>query len=64
MTDPVTVERDGHVLLIGVNPRAQRNAFDLAVIEALSGASSAGPDKTTGHPVTFALVRCWAGGPG
>ena len=38
MTDPVTVERDGHVLLIGVNRPAQRNAFDLAVIEALGAA--------------------------
>ena len=38
VTDPVTVERDGHVLLIGVNRSAQRNAFDLAVIEALGAA--------------------------
>jgi enoyl-CoA hydratase/carnithine racemase len=38
VTDPVTVERDGHVLLIGVNRPAQRNAFDLAVIEALGAA--------------------------
>ena len=38
MTDPVTAGRDGHVLLIGVNRPAQRNAFDLAVIEALGAA--------------------------
>ena len=38
LTDPVTVERDGSVLLIGVNRPAKRNAFDLAVIEALGAA--------------------------
>lgn len=38
MTEPVTVERDGHVLLIGVNRPAKRNAFNLAVIDALGGA--------------------------
>ncbi len=41
MSDPVTVERDGHVLLIGVNRPAKRNAFDLAVIEALAAAYEA-----------------------
>ena len=36
MTEPVTVERDGYVLLLGVDrPEAERNAFNLAVIEAL-----------------------------
>ncbi len=38
MTEPITVERDGHVLLIGVNRAAKRNAFDLATIEALGAA--------------------------
>lgn len=38
MTDPVTVERDGHVLLIGVNRPAKRNAFNLAAIDALASA--------------------------
>ena len=38
MTEPVTVERDGHVLLIGINRPAKRNAFNLAVIDALGGA--------------------------
>ncbi len=38
MTEPVTVERDGHVLLIGVNRPAKRNAFNLAVIDALGSA--------------------------
>jgi len=30
LTEPVTVERDGHVLLIGINRAAKRNAFNLA----------------------------------
>ena len=38
MAEPITVERDGHVLLMGVNRPAKRNAFDLATIEALGAA--------------------------
>jgi enoyl-CoA hydratase len=38
LTEPITVERDGHVLLIGVNRPAKRNAFDLATINALASA--------------------------
>ncbi|WP_280234929.1 crotonase/enoyl-CoA hydratase family protein [Nocardia cyriacigeorgica] len=41
MTTPdptVTVERDGHVLLIGLNRPAKRNAFDLAMLTELSRA--------------------------
>ncbi len=38
MTEPVTVEREGHVLLIGINRPAKRNAFNLAAIEALGSA--------------------------
>ena len=38
LTEPITVERDGYVLLIGVNRPAKRNAFDLATIEALGAA--------------------------
>ena len=38
MTDLVTVDRDGHVLLIGVNRPAKRNAFNLATIGALAHA--------------------------
>ena len=38
MTEHVTVERDGHVLLIGVNRPAKRNAFNLAVIDELGRA--------------------------
>jgi enoyl-CoA hydratase len=34
----MTVERDGRVLLIGVNRPAKRNAFDLAAIDALGRA--------------------------
>ena len=41
MTSPspvVTVERDGHVLLIGVDRAAKRNAWDLAVIDQVGAA--------------------------
>jgi enoyl-CoA hydratase/carnithine racemase len=38
VTDPITTQRDGHVLLIGVNRPAKRNAFDLATIDALGAA--------------------------
>ncbi len=38
MTEPITVERDEHVLLIGINRAAKRNAFDLATIDALGAA--------------------------
>jgi enoyl-CoA hydratase/carnithine racemase len=38
VTEPITVERDGHVLLMGVNRQAKRNAFNLATIDALAGA--------------------------
>ena len=38
MPDRITVERDGHVLLIGVNRPEKRNAFDLSTIEQLAGA--------------------------
>jgi enoyl-CoA hydratase len=36
--DRITVDRDGHVLLIGVNRPEKRNAFDLSTIEELSAA--------------------------
>ncbi len=38
MTVRITVEREGHVLLIGVNRPEKRNAFDLETIEALAAA--------------------------
>lgn len=38
MANEVTVERDGHVLLIGVNRPEKRNAWNLAVIDAMSQA--------------------------
>jgi enoyl-CoA hydratase/carnithine racemase len=38
MSERVTVDRDGHVLLIGVNRPEKRNAFDLAAIEQLAAA--------------------------
>jgi enoyl-CoA hydratase len=39
VTDPkVTVEKDGHVLLIGVDRAAKRNAWDLQVIDEVAAA--------------------------
>ena len=38
MPERITVERDGHVLFIGVNRPEKRNAFDLAAIEQLAAA--------------------------
>lgn len=38
MTTKITTERDGHVLLIGVNRPEKRNAFDLETIAALAKA--------------------------
>lgn len=37
-SDVVTLERDGHILLIGINRPTKRNAFNLEVIEALGAA--------------------------
>ena len=38
MPDRITLERDGHLLLIGVNRPEKRNAFDLSTIEQLAAA--------------------------
>ncbi len=38
MPDTITAERDGHILLIGVNRPDKRNAFDLSTIEQLGAA--------------------------
>jgi enoyl-CoA hydratase len=38
MSQRVTAERDGHVLLIGINRPEKRNAFDLATIDGLAAA--------------------------
>ncbi len=55
MTEPITVERDGHVLLMGVNRPAKRNAFDLATIEALGAAyETLGTDDELRVGVLFA----------
>lgn len=36
--DRILVEREGHVLLIGINRPDKRNAFDIAMLEGLAGA--------------------------
>src|SRR3954471_6879829 len=54
MSERVTIERDGHVLLIGVNRPEKRNAFDLATIDALAAAyEQLGGDKELRAGVLF-----------
>ena len=36
MSTRITVERDGHVLMIGINRPEKRNAFDLESLDALA----------------------------
>ncbi len=53
-TTRVTVERDGAVLLMGVNRPEKRNAFDLATIAALAAAyEQLGDDDTLRAGVVF-----------
>lgn len=55
MTDRITVEADGHVLLIGVNRPDKRNAFDLATIDQLAAAYELlGTDQDIRVGVVFA----------
>ena len=55
MTEPITVERDGHVLLIGVNRPAKRNAVNLAAMDALCSAYEIlGTDEQLRAGVLFA----------
>jgi enoyl-CoA hydratase len=42
MSGRVTIEREGHVLVIGVNRPEKRNAFDLATIDASAAATAPG----------------------
>jgi len=55
LTEPITVERDGHVLLVGVNRPDKRNAFNLATIDALGSAyETLGTDDELRAGVLFA----------
>jgi enoyl-CoA hydratase/carnithine racemase len=55
LTEPITVQRDGHVLLIGVNRPAKRNAVNLAAMDALCGAYEIlGTDEQLRAGVLFA----------
>jgi len=54
-TNRVTVEQEGHVLLIGINRPEKRNAFDLAMIDALAAAyERLGDDPEVRAGVLFA----------
>jgi enoyl-CoA hydratase len=63
LTEPVTVERDGYVLLIGVSRPAKRNAFNLPAIDALGSAyETLGTDDELRAGVLFAHgEHCSAG---
>lgn len=55
MSERITVERDGHVLLMGVNRPEKRNAFDLLTIEQLAAAyERLGADEDLRAGVLFA----------
>jgi enoyl-CoA hydratase len=55
MSTRITVERDGHVLMIGINRREKRNAFDLESLEALAAAyEQLGTDAEARAGVLFA----------
>ena len=55
MTDRVSIEQRGHVLLIGIQRPEKRNAFDLAMIDALGAAyQRLGDDPTIRAGVVFA----------
>lgn len=63
MTTPVTVERDGAVLLIGINRPDKRNAFNLAVIDALADAfQRLGDDDSVRAGVLFGHGEHFSGG--
>lgn len=55
MTDLVTSERDGHLLLIGINRPEKRNAFSLALIDQFAAAyEEFGDDPDLRAAVVFA----------
>jgi len=55
MSQRVTVEQQGHVLLIGINRPEKRNAFDMETIDALAAAyERLGNDDTARVGVLFA----------
>jgi enoyl-CoA hydratase/carnithine racemase len=63
MPPRVTVEQDGHVLLIGVNRPDKRNAFDLATIDELGAAyERLGTDPTVRVGVLFAHGQHFSAG--
>jgi enoyl-CoA hydratase/carnithine racemase len=60
---PVTVERDGAVLLIGVDRAAKRNAWDLATIDAVGAAyTELGDDPDLRVGVVFGHGDHFSGG--
>jgi enoyl-CoA hydratase/carnithine racemase len=55
MSTRITLERDGHVLMIGINRPEKRNAFDLESLDALAAAyEQLGTDREVRVGVLFA----------
>jgi enoyl-CoA hydratase/carnithine racemase len=63
MTERITVEREGHVLLIGVNRPEKKNAFDLGMLEGLAAAyERLADDDEARVAVLFAHGACFSAG--
>jgi enoyl-CoA hydratase/carnithine racemase len=63
MTERITTERAGHVLLVGINRPEKRNAFDLAMIDQLAAAyEQLGLDDALYAGVLFAHGEHFSGG--
>jgi enoyl-CoA hydratase/carnithine racemase len=63
LTDRISVELDGHVLLIGLNRAEKHNAFDLAMIEQLAAAyERLGDDREVRAGVLFAHGKHFSAG--
>src|SRR5262245_41672761 len=55
MSTRITVERDGHVLMVGINRPEKRNAFELESLDALAAAyEQLGTDDEVRVGVLFA----------
>src|SRR3954468_17809858 len=63
MAQRITRERDGHILLIGINRPEKKNAFDLQAIDELGAAyEELGTDPALRVGVLFAHGGCFSAG--
>ena len=58
--DTVSLERDGHILLIGLNRPHKRNSFDRAMLADLSRAYAVLESSAAGRPVRLEEVMSGA----